>query len=73
MSRRSFQKLYVVVCILAFAPVMFPVFEIANSATPIVVGLPLNFLWVVAWVLIVALCAVVLYRIDPENRAGGEE
>lgn len=68
MSQRSFQTLFVIVCVVAFIPVMFPVFEIANSATPIVAGLPFAFFWVVLWVVVVAVCMVVLYRIDPENR-----
>ncbi|MDN5852741.1 MAG: DUF3311 domain-containing protein [Actinomycetia bacterium] len=73
MSQRAFQTLFIVVCVAAFIPVMFPVFELANSGTPVVAGLPFGFFWVVLWVVIVAVCAVVLYRIDPENRNGEEE
>ncbi|UPK76261.1 DUF3311 domain-containing protein [Nocardioidaceae bacterium SCSIO 66511] len=71
MSQRSFRTLFVVICVITFVPVMFPVFELANSATPIVAGLPFGFFWVVLWVLIVAVCVAFLYRIDPDNQ--GEE
>ena len=73
MSQKSFQTLFVVVCVAAFVPLIFPLFELANSSTPVVAGLPFGFLWVVMWVVIVAICMVVLYRIDPDNRNGEED
>lgn len=73
MRQKSFQTLFVVVFVAAFIPVMFPVFELANSGTPVVAGLPFGFFWVVLWVLIVAICLAVLYRIDPDNARDGEE
>lgn len=73
MSQRTFHTLFAVVCVAAFVPVMFPIFELANSGTPVVAGLPFGFFWVVLWVVIVAICAALLYRVDPENRNGEEE
>lgn len=72
MSRRTFTAVFVAVCVAAFVPVMFPVFELANSATPIVAGLPFSFFWVVLWVVVVALAVVGLYLVDPENDNGEE-
>ncbi|UYM04137.1 DUF3311 domain-containing protein [Solicola gregarius] len=73
MSQRSFRTLFVVICVITFVPVMFPVFEIANRATPIVAGLPFGFFWVVLWVVIIAICVALLYRVDPDNRGTEED
>ena len=73
MSQRSFRTLFVVVCVVAFIPVMFPVFEFANRATPTVAGLPFGFFWVVLWVVILAICVALLYRVDPDNQRGEED
>lgn len=73
MSQRSFRTLFVVVCVAALLPLIFPLFEVANSGTPIVAGLPFGFFWLVAWVLIIAACMVVLYRVDPDNRNSEED
>ena len=73
MSQRSFRTLFVVICLIAFIPVMFPVFAIANRATPIVAGLSFGFFWVVLWVVILAICVALLYRVDPDNRSAKED
>lgn len=73
MSRKSFQTLFIIVSIGAFLPVIFPVFEIANTSTPIVLGLPFNFFWVVLWILIIFVAVVCLYFIDPDNKKDKEE
>lgn len=73
MSKRTFNTVYITVCVIAFLPVVFPVFAVANSANPVVLGLPFNFFWVVLWVVVVAVAVVVLYFLDPSNkRRGGE-
>ncbi|WP_026533678.1 hypothetical protein [Arthrobacter sp. H14] len=68
MKKRTFNKIFIIVCVVAFLPLIFPLFGIANSATPIVLGLPFNFFWVILWVLIVFAAVIVLYFLDPENK-----
>lgn len=68
MSRKSFQTLFITVCIVAFLPLVFPIFEIANTSTPIVFGLPFIFFWVILWIVIVFAAVVCLYFIDPDNK-----
>lgn len=72
MQQRTFNTIFVAVCVAAFLPVIFPLFEVANSATPIIAGLPFSFFWVVLWVVIVAIAVVCLYFVDPENKNEGE-
>lgn len=69
MKQRTFNTIFVVVCTVAFLPLIFPLFAVANQALPIVLGLPFNFFWVVLWVLIVFAAVIVLYFVDPENKA----
>lgn len=68
MKQRTFNTIYVVVCTLAFLPLIFPLYELANQALPLVLGLPFNFFWVVLWVVIVFVAVIVLYFVDPENK-----
>lgn len=69
MKQRTFNTIYVVVCTVAFLPLIFPLFAVANQALPLVFGLPFNFFWVVLWVVIVFLAVLVLYYFfDPENK-----
>ncbi|MGH3360578.1 MAG: hypothetical protein ACRDO7_17375 [Nocardioidaceae bacterium] len=72
MNQRTFNTVFVAVCVAAFLPVMFPIFEVANSGTPVVAGLPFGFFWVVLWVVVVAVAVVGLYFVDPENKNGEE-
>lgn len=68
MKKRTFNKIFIIVCVVAFLPLIFPLFGLANSATPIVLGLPFNFFWVILWVLVVFAAVIVLYFLDPENK-----
>lgn len=68
MNQRSFKSLYIVITVLAFLPVIFPIYSLANSAEPMVLGLPFSFFWVLLWVVIVGIAVVSLYLIDPENK-----
>jgi uncharacterized membrane protein len=72
MSKKGFQTLYIVIAIVTFLPLIFPVFEVANRATPIVLGLPFNFFWVVLWTVIAFVAVVILYFVDPENKKNRE-
>jgi hypothetical protein len=39
-----------------------------NSATPIILGLPLLLAWIVVWILFSSLIMAVIYTTDPVNR-----
>lgn len=72
MSRRGFQVLFTVVGILIFLPLIFPIFQIVNTSTPIVLGLPFNFFWIITWIIIAFILMVLLYLIDPDNKKDEE-
>ncbi|WP_211236550.1 hypothetical protein [Arthrobacter castelli] len=58
---------------MAFLPVIFPLYGLANSARPFVLGLPFSFFWVLLWVAIVCVAVIWLYLIDPENKRKGDD
>lgn len=68
MSRRKFQTIYLVAVIIPFLMLIFPLFEIGNRATPIVLGLPFSFFWVILWIVITFLIITGLYFIDPDHK-----
>lgn len=67
MTKRQFNSLYILVCVIPFLLLVFPLFEIGNRATPIVLGLPFSFFWVVLWILVTFIALVILYRFDPDQ------
>lgn len=73
MSRRKFQKIYLAAVIVPFLMLIFPLFEIGNRATPIVLGLPFAFFWVILWIVITFLVITGLYLIDPDHKEKKEE
>ncbi|MGM9924536.1 MAG: DUF3311 domain-containing protein [Bacillus sp. (in: firmicutes)] len=72
MTKKKFNILYIIVCVVPFLMLVFPFFEIANRATPIILGLPFSFFWVILWILITFAALVVLYFFDPELKEGGD-
>ncbi|HEX7064244.1 MAG TPA: DUF3311 domain-containing protein [Bacillales bacterium] len=68
MSRQAFQWLFVILMILCLLPLIFPIYEVANQGTPIIVGLPFGFFWVILWIVIAFVIAVILYLVDPDNK-----
>ena len=44
----------------------------ANRVTPIVLGMPFLFFYVVLWVVLTSVCMAVVYKFDPTNQEGGE-
>lgn len=72
MTKKKFNILYIIVCVVPFLMLVFPFFEIANRATPIILGLPFSFFWVILWILITFTALVVLYFFDPELKEGGD-
>ena len=73
MSQRKFNTLYVVIGLIPFLMLIFPLFEIGNRATPIVMGLPFSFFWVILWIVITFASLICIYFLDPENDVEGDE
>lgn len=73
MSQRKFTTLYSIITIIPFLMLIFPLFEIGNRATPIVMGLPFSFFWVILWIVITFIALLILYRFDPEKDGEGVE
>lgn len=68
MKRRKLQRTYWLTMLILLFPFIFPVFEVANRATPIVLGLPFNFFWICLWTFITFIVVLIFYWLDPENR-----
>jgi hypothetical protein len=66
MARRTPEAAFAAFMVVMLLVMMFPVYEIANSAEPIVMGLPFSMFWIVAWTVIefIGLLGFLLY----ENR-----
>ena len=41
-----------------------------NRVTPLILGLPLLFAWLLLWIVLTSAIMAVIYRLDPANRAG---
>ncbi|MCA0150387.1 DUF3311 domain-containing protein [Rossellomorea vietnamensis] len=67
MSKATFNKLYIAVGLIPFLVLVFPLFEFANRADPIIFGLPFLFFWVILWILITFMALLILYRFDPDQ------
>lgn len=67
MNRKKFNTYYITIALIPFFMLIFPFFEIGNRATPIVLGLPFSFFWVILWIAITFIALLILYRLDPEK------
>lgn len=72
MSRRKFNTLFIITGLIPFLMLIFPIFEIGNRATPIVLGLPFSFFWVILWIIITFIALLGLYFLDPEKEEEGD-
>lgn len=68
MRRKTFRILFSLIALVCFLPLIFPVFEWANRAEPMIIGLPFNFFWVLLWMVITFICVLTLYFLDPDNK-----
>jgi uncharacterized membrane protein len=73
MTKKRFYTIFIIVAVAAFLPTIFPLYGLVNSASPIVLGLPFNFFWVILWIFIVFAAMIVLYFLDPENKKREDE
>lgn len=69
MSSRKFTALFITVGLIPFMMLVFPFFELGNRATPIILGLPFSFFWVILWIVITFAALIGLYFLDPEKDA----
>ncbi len=67
MGIRRFRTIYIIISILLFSTVLFPMFTIGNKAYPIIVGIPYSFFWVILWILITFFTVLILYFLDPDK------
>ncbi|MBD1382491.1 DUF3311 domain-containing protein [Metabacillus arenae] len=72
MSNRKFNTLFIVIVLVPFLMLVFPFFEIGNRATPIIMGLPFSFFWVILWIVITFAALLALYYLDPEKEEEGD-
>lgn len=68
MSKKKFNTIYIVIVTIPFLLLIFPLFELANRATPIVMGLPFSFFYIILLILLTFLGVVILYRFDPDHK-----
>lgn len=73
MKKKTFKTVFIAVSVAAFLPLVFPLYRLADSPTPLVLGLPFNLFWVVLWILVVFAAVIILYVLDPENKAQEDE
>lgn len=56
------------VVLVAGIALIWPVYPLASSIRPYVLGLPFSFAWVVGWLVVVFVALVLYYRIDDSDR-----
>nr|WP_263326659.1 DUF3311 domain-containing protein [Neobacillus sp. Marseille-Q6967] len=72
MSKQKFTTLFIVISIVPFMMLIFPFYELGNRATPIVMGLPFSFFWVILWIVITFAALIGLYFVDPDKDGEGD-
>lgn len=72
MNTKTFTTLFILCSVLPLLMLIFPLFEIANRATPIIIGLPFSFFWVILWIVINFVLLLILYRFDPDKEEEGD-
>lgn len=68
MSKKKFNTIYIVIVTIPFLLLIFPLFELANRATPIIMGLPFSFFYIILLILLTFLGVLILYRFDPDHK-----
>lgn len=63
-KRKSPEKVVALFIVFIVLVMIFPVFGLANSATPIVMGLPLSLFWVVFWIIVEFFALVAFFRYE---------
>ncbi|PID05823.1 MULTISPECIES: hypothetical protein [unclassified Sporosarcina] len=68
MSKKKFNTIYIMIVTVPFLLLIFPLFELANRATPIIMGLPFSFFYIILLILLTFLGVLILYRFDPDHK-----
>lgn len=69
-SNRGPLVAFLVTVSLAGLAVLWPVYPLADSLQPFVLGLPFSFAWIVGWLGIVFVALVLFYRMDDSDSTG---
>jgi len=67
---RSSLRAFLVVTVLSGLALIWPVYPLAADVRPYILGLPLSFAWVVAWLVVMFVALVLLYRTDGPGTTG---
>ncbi|MEK4025557.1 MULTISPECIES: hypothetical protein [Sporosarcina] len=67
MSKKKFTTIYILTVTIPFLLLIFPLYEIANRATPIIMGLPFSFFFIILFILLTFAAILILYKLDPDN------
>lgn len=70
MKKHTLQRAYWITMLVLFFPFIFPLFQVANRPTPIILGLPFSLFWICLWMVIVFLTVLIFYWLDPDNTKG---
>mgnify|MGYP001397022016 CR=1 FL=1 len=67
MDQKQINKWYVIFSCFILIMLIFPVFSLGNSATPLILGMPMSMVWVLFWILVEFIGLVVFIQIDKEE------
>ncbi|EGQ21771.1 hypothetical protein HMPREF9372_3131 [Sporosarcina newyorkensis 2681] len=67
MSKKKFTTIYILTVTIPFLLLIFPLYEMANRATPIIMGLPFSFFFIILFILLTFVAILILYKLDPDN------
>jgi len=68
MKRPSLASL--ILALIPFTAMCFSV-SLWDRVEPLVLGLPFNLCWLIAWIVVTPLCMMIAYRIEAARNAGG--
>ena len=67
MEQNQINRWYVAFTCFILLMLIFPVFSLGNSATPLILGMPMSMVWVLFWILVEFIGLVVFIQIDREE------
>ncbi len=63
-KKKKLYTSFIIFFIICFLFQVFPLAEIANRPTPIVLGMPFLMFWIVMWIMIEFVGVIILYYLD---------
>ena len=67
MEQNQINRWYVAFTCFILLMLIFPVFSIANSATPLIFGMPFTMIWVLFWIIVEFIGLLIFIKIDKEE------